>query len=55
VGRCYRKTQAQDAAQVGAINSITYLAVACADKPGTQSVREVRDCVARILSHDDNK
>ena len=54
-GRCYRRGEAQDAAQVGAINSITYYAAACADRPGAQTVRQVKACVGRILSHADNK
>ena len=48
-GRCYKQGEAQDAAQVGAINAATIAAAACMDKPGVQSQVEVRQCVGRQL------
>ncbi len=44
-GDCYQAEEVQDAAQVGDINAITYLAVWCADQPGSQTFREVVACV----------
>ena len=48
-GACYQEEQAQDAAQNGEINAITYLAVACADAPGHQNGKQIRRCVAHQL------
>lgn len=48
-GRCYKEQQALTATQNGQINAITYLAVSCADRPGTQSDAEIRSCVASKL------
>lgn len=50
-GRCYKEEVARAATQAGQINAITYLAVACADRPGLQTVTTIRLCVASKLDN----
>lgn len=48
-GKCYRRGQAQDAAQVGQINAATIAAAYCATKGRMDTYAHATRCVRRLL------
>jgi cell division protein FtsB len=54
-GECAKREAAQLASILGSVNSITFLAAACADRDGVQTEAEIRECVRRIVAHSDDE
>lgn len=49
-GECYKQSQRARAGQAASINEITQYAAACADRPGSQALEEIRACVADLIA-----
>lgn len=48
-GECAQRGQKQTTTAVASINEITAYAAACADRPGPQSLAEIRLCIADLI------
>ena len=49
-GQCYRESQQRSAQFIASINEISQYAAVCADKPGSQSLEEIRRCIAEFIT-----
>lgn len=49
-GECYQRSQENTGGVVASINEITQYAAVCADRPGTQSLVDIRRCVADLIA-----
>jgi hypothetical protein len=52
-GTCYQKSQKQTGDVVASINEISQYAAVCADRPGSQSLDEIRRCIADLITASD--
>lgn len=49
-GQCYKDSQKRSSQSIASINEITYYAAVCADRPGSQTLDEIRLCVGDLLT-----
>jgi hypothetical protein len=49
-GKCYRESRRRSAETIASVAEITYYAAVCADRPGSQSLRAIRICVADLIT-----
>ncbi len=49
-GQCYKDSQKRSGQTVASINEITYYAAVCADRPGSQTLDEIRLCVGDLIT-----
>lgn len=49
-GECFKRSQENTGNVVASINEITQYAAVCADRPGAQSLVEIRACVAGLIA-----
>lgn len=49
-GACYAESQKRSAGFIASVNEITAYAAVCADRPGSQSLEEIRLCVADLIA-----
>lgn len=49
-GECYQRSQQQTGDAVASINEISQYAAVCADRPGSQSLDEIRRCIADLIT-----
>jgi hypothetical protein len=53
-GVCFKRSQQQTGDVVASINEISQYAAACADRPGSQSLDEIRRCIADLITAADS-
>lgn len=52
-GQCYKESQERTGQSVASINEVTYYAAVCADRPGSQSLRDIRRCISDLIAASD--
>lgn len=49
-GQCYKDSQARSGDAVSSINELSQYAAVCADRPGSQTLEEIRRCIADLIT-----
>ena len=49
-GQCYKDSRASTDETVASINEISQYAAVCADRPGSQSLEEIRRCISDLIA-----